>query len=259
MIVTYSSLKGGVGKTSLSILTATNLAARGKKVLFFDLDPNNSGSMFFLEGIVEDDIIEQKNVFHALSNNRIKDYVIPTKITNVDIVPSHLNIFKLRGIGVNELKKTLKEDNIEGYDYIVIDTAPTYDNIVINAIRAADIIITPFELTKFNITTTSFLRQSLYDDCPEKINSWYLLTNFWEDKLARFDTSAQTQFMNMFEKLFTNILTTKIPKAAITKNYVTTGEKIRLDSKQPVVKRLAEEMNKFCDMLTAEENQVMEF
>ena len=42
MIITYSSMKGGVGKTTNAILTAENLAARGFKVLYFDLDTNNS-------------------------------------------------------------------------------------------------------------------------------------------------------------------------------------------------------------------------
>ena len=51
MVITYSSMKGGVGKTTDSILTATNLAARGFKVLYFDLDPNNSGTMYFTAGI----------------------------------------------------------------------------------------------------------------------------------------------------------------------------------------------------------------
>ena len=46
MVITYSSMKGGVGKTTNAILTATNLAARGFKVLFFDLDTNNSGTMY---------------------------------------------------------------------------------------------------------------------------------------------------------------------------------------------------------------------
>ena len=119
MVITYSSMKGGVGKTTNAILTATNLATRGFKVLF----TNNSGTMYFtqgIEGII--DTIETHNVFESLSHNDIEKYGIHSRIENIDIVPSHLNIFKLRGIGYNEFQKTLRGYE-EKYDYVVIDTA----------------------------------------------------------------------------------------------------------------------------------------
>lgn len=73
MVITYSSMKGGVGKTTNAILTATNLAARGFKVLFFDLDTNNSGTMYFTQGIEGiTDTIESHNVFESLSHNDIE-------------------------------------------------------------------------------------------------------------------------------------------------------------------------------------------
>ena len=67
MIITFSSMKGGVGKTTNAILTAANLAARGFKVLYFDLDTNNSGTMYFTQGIEGiEETIETHNVFESL-------------------------------------------------------------------------------------------------------------------------------------------------------------------------------------------------
>ena len=84
MIITYSSMKGGVGKTTNAILTATNLAARGYKVLFFDPDTNNSGTMYFTQGIEEiNDTIETQNVFDSFSHNDIKRCSIPSRIKNI--------------------------------------------------------------------------------------------------------------------------------------------------------------------------------
>ncbi len=92
MVITYSSMKGGVGKTTGAILTATNLAARGFKVLFFDLDTNNSGTMYFTQGIEKiQDIIETHNVFESLSHNDIDRYAIQSRIERIDIVPRGLN------------------------------------------------------------------------------------------------------------------------------------------------------------------------
>lgn len=257
MTLTYSSMKGGVGKTTDSILTATNLAARGYKVLYFDLDPNNSGTMFFTSGIENiEEIIERCNVFESLSHNDIRNYAVPSRIENVDIVPSHLNIFKLRGIGYNELQKTLRDN---GYDYVIIDTAPTYDNIVINALIAADIILTPLEFSSFNLTTTKFLQRQIYDDCPQQAEKWYLLYSHWQEKLAVFETSKQSQFVKVFENNFQNILNVHIPQTSAADNYVQTDAKLSILSPLVGVKRLATEVNKLVNMLTGKDDEVEKF
>lgn len=257
MTLTYSSMKGGVGKTTDAILTATNLAARGYKVLYFDLDPNNSGTMFFTSGIENiEEIIERCNVFESLSHNDIRNYAVPSRIENVDIVPSHLNIFKLRGIGYNELQKTLRDN---GYDYVIIDTAPTYDNIVINALIAADIILTPLEFSSFNLTTTKFLQRQIYDDCPQQAEKWYLLYSHWQEKLAVFETSKQSQFVKVFENNFQNILNVHIPQTSAADNYVQTDAKLSMISPLVGVKRLATEVNKLVNMLTGKDDEVEKF
>ncbi|MCR5252568.1 MAG: AAA family ATPase [Treponema sp.] len=254
MIITFSSMKGGVGKTTNAILTATNLAARGFKVLFFDLDTNNSGTMFFTMGIEGiNDTIEIKNVFESLSHNSIDKYAIESRIKNIDIVPSHLNIFKLRGIGYNELQKTLRGYENK-YDYVVIDTAPTYDNIVINALLASDIILTPLKFSSFDFTTAKFLQKQLYDDAPNQVNKWYLLYSDWQQKFANFENAPQTQFVHYFEDNFTNILKIYIPRTEAASKY--TQQDLRLSTKSKTLtaaRNLAIEINKLINMLTGED------
>lgn len=254
MIITYSSMKGGVGKTTCSILTATNLAARGFKVLFFDLDTNNSGTMFFTQGI-EDiaELIETKNVFEALSHNNVGRYCIKSRIENIDIVPSHLNIFKLRGIGYNELQKTLKGYE-ETYDFVIIDTAPTYDNLVINALLAADMIITPIKFSSFDFTTSKFLEKQLYDDCPNQVGNWYLLYSDFQQKYMNFADAPQTQFVRYFEQNFNNILNVHIPRTNAASDYTQMDKKISTRTKSLIpARQLAIEINKLVNMLTGED------
>lgn len=254
-IIASVSMKGGVGKTTLSILIAKNLAARGYKVLYFDLDPNNSGTMHFtvgIDGIAE--TIELKNVFEALSHNSIKGYTIPSNCQKIDIVPSHLNIYKLRGIGYNELAKTLR--NCTEYDYVVIDTAPTYDNIIINALTAADVILTPLHFSSFDLTTTHFLQKQIYDDVPQKINNWYLVYTAWEEKFTKFASSMQMQFVSAFESQFSNILDIHIPTTPAAKNYTQiTGAKVSVNDSAIGSRRLATEINKLCNMLTGSSDE----
>ncbi len=254
MIITFSSMKGGVGKTTDAILTATNIAARGFKVLFFDLDTNNSGTMFFTQGIDGiTDLIELKNVFEALSHNDFEKYSVTSRIENIDIIPSHLNIFKLRGIGYNELQKTLKGYESK-YDYIVIDTAPTYDNLVINALLASDIILTPLKFSSFDFTTAKFLQKQLYDDAPGQVEKWYLLYSDYQQKFANFENAPQTQFVKYFEENFTNILDIYIPRTDAASKYTQMDLKISTTSKvSTTAKNLAIEINKLVNMLTGED------
>lgn len=256
MIITFSSMKGGVGKTTNAILTATNLAARGFKVLFFDLDTNNSGTMYFTQGIENiTDTIETRSVFEALSHNEIERYKIPSRIENIDIVPSHLNIFKLRGIGYNELQKTLKGYE-EKYDYVVIDTAPTYDNLVINALLASDIILTPIKFSSFDFTTAKFLQKQLYDDCPNQVDKWYLLYSDWQQKYAVFDESPQSQFVKVFESTFSNVLKIYIPRTNAASDYTQLDKKLSIKSKTSISARnLAIEINRLVNMLTGEDSE----
>ncbi len=253
------NMKGGVGKTTNSIMTANCLAGRGLKVLFLDCDPNNSATMYYTSGIEGiKDKIERQNVFEVLSHNTIEGYTIPSKIKNVDIIPSHLNIYKLRGIGYNELQKTLR--TVQDYDFAVIDSAPTYDNIVINSLIAADIILTPIRFTFFDYTTICFLQKQIYDDAPAQIDKWYLLYSDWVQSYARFPDSLQSQFVELFESTFQNILDVHIPRTLIAQNY-TQVEGFSVSTQSHVVgsKRLALEFNKLCNMICGEENNVEKF
>ena len=109
-VVTFSSLKGGVGKSTCAILCATNLTTRGHKVLVLDLDRNNSATMFFTAGIenIENEIAS-KNMFEALSHNSINNYIILSRIENIAIVPSSLHLPKIRTLGFNELRKSMTD------------------------------------------------------------------------------------------------------------------------------------------------------
>ncbi len=63
MVVSFSSVKGGTGKTSLCIHVANYCAAAGYKVLVIDFDIQNSLSFYYLDEIFAAD---RKNLALAL-------------------------------------------------------------------------------------------------------------------------------------------------------------------------------------------------
>lgn len=254
MVITFSSMKGGVGKSSDAILFANNLAARGNKVLFFDMDTNNSSTIYYCMGIANE--FPTQNVAEALAHRTTEGYTVQSRIPNVDIVPSSLRLFDIRTIDFHALKKSLPTNK---YDFIIIDTAPTYDNLVMNALYAADYIFTPVQLDFFNLTTTRFLRSHLYEELPEQVNKWYLFYTFWQDNLAAFPESIQSQFAKYFESEFDNILDIQIPKTPATQKYTQTDEKVSINSKMIGSRRLAIAFNNLANMVTGSTNDVEKF
>ena len=249
MVITFSSLKGGVGKSTNAILVATNLAARGKKVLFYDTDTNNSGTMYFTTGIENiNELIEEKNVFESMSHHKLVGYTFPSRIPNVDICPSHLNIDMLRGYGQNELRKTFNTEH--DYEYIIVDTAPHYDNILISALTASDLILTPIEFNYYNLTTTRHLESRFYDDCETKIDNWFLMYSRWIEQYAKFPNSLQSQYAKVFEDAYSNrILDVRIPQTSAAVNYTQTDKAISIHSSIKGEQRLATEINHLCNMI----------
>ena len=62
MVITVSSIKGGVGKSSVVILLANNLASRGHKVLVIDMDLNNSATLYYTAGLKDAETISARTL-----------------------------------------------------------------------------------------------------------------------------------------------------------------------------------------------------
>ncbi len=142
------SLKGGVGKTTLSVLLSTALSELGASVGLLDLDLNNPGTHHLL-GIKPNDIsiIEEKGV---------KPYRIP----GLNISYATITIYTrdkagmLRGI--ERLDATLELLAITNWgqlDYLIIDTGPGMGDEVLGLLRLLK------EPEPLIVTTPSLLSQ----------------------------------------------------------------------------------------------------
>lgn len=252
MVITFSSMKGGVGKSTDAVLLANNLAARGFKVLFFDMDTNNSSTIYYTLGMADE--FPTQNVAEALTHRTTEGYTVKSRIKNIDIVPSSLRLFDIRSIDHHALKKTLPDDG--KYDFVVIDTAPTYDNLVMNALYAADCIFTPVQLDFFNLTTSRFLRAHLYDELAEQVGKWFIYYTFWQENLAPFPHSIQSQYAAVFESEFDNILKDiQIPKTPATTKDTQTDAKVSVRSQMLGSQRLAVAFNRLANLVTQTEAQ----
>ncbi|MDR1362661.1 MAG: ParA family protein [Spirochaetaceae bacterium] len=200
-VIVFVNNKGGVGKTRYTIMTANCLAAAGYRVLVTDMDFNNSSSYYYLdeEGMAKS---IKSNIKAALSDegNRLYDFTLPTIRKNVEIIASSRDLSDLRAVNEKRLKNMITTLNGE-YDFMIIDSQPSYDNLTLNAINAGDIIITPVlkDLDSFN--AAAFLRRKLETE-TSKLPNWYVTINGYNKRYEEAAGGRQKEYVEEFQKAF---------------------------------------------------------
>ena len=159
MAITFvvANQKGGIGKTT----TATTLAGiLGKKykTLLIDADPQGNSSATY-----QAKIKDQATLYDVMvDSDRIPLEEAVQHLENGDIVASDPLLIKAEKLldgdveGLYRLKDAIEE--LEGYDYIIIDTAPSLNVILYNSLIAADEVIIP-------VTADAYSMQGLQQLC----------------------------------------------------------------------------------------------
>lgn len=143
--------KGGCGKTTSSINLAAGLAYAGRKVLLIDLDPQGNSTIGL--GVQTEN---RQTIAELLCQEdcEVKDIIQETYIKGLSILPSDVSLavadVKLAQIQAKEFVLRSKLQGVN-FDYIIIDTSPTFGTLLTNAVLAADHIILPVGLDYFNL------------------------------------------------------------------------------------------------------------
>ena len=162
VVVTVANMKGGVGKTTLSILLVHYLARLDKRVLLIDADPQGTASIhagdkllndmgipskglpFILEKFLREDGISQDVVernIHVVSHTPDETfYLIPNFISSLKYD------LELQSKGYHAIlfKKILKELPFD-VDVTVIDASPYFNSFVFSSLAIADTLVVPVE------------------------------------------------------------------------------------------------------------------
>ena len=157
-VFVVANQKGGIGKTT----TATNLAgilSKRAKTLLIDADPQGNSSSTYQAQIK--DVATLYDVMIDSDKLPIDEAI--QHLENGDIVASDPLLSKAQKMldgdveGFYRLKDAI--DELDGYEYVVIDTAPSLNVIMYNCLIAADEVIIP-------LTADAYARQGisqLYD------------------------------------------------------------------------------------------------
>jgi chromosome partitioning protein len=117
MVITFLNLKGGCGKTTLSIHVASTLALAGKKVMLIDAD-------------------EQMSSVHW-AETRDKD-----------------PIFTVTGIPSNTIHKQIKLMQND-YDFIIVDGPPRTSSVSRSCVVASDLVLIPVTPSPYDVWAAS--------------------------------------------------------------------------------------------------------
>ncbi len=138
--IVISNRKGGSAKTT----TAVNLAkilSRNHSVLLIDFDTQGHASI----GVGNDPVDEVQGVHSIFSGGTLSHTFVPTYIHNLTLSPASefFDVYEyadLRGVLTNRFKR---EKIADFFEYVIIDTPPTFDALLKNSLEVADAVVIP--------------------------------------------------------------------------------------------------------------------
>ncbi|NFN18968.1 chromosome partitioning protein ParA [Clostridium botulinum] len=189
-VISVINMKGGVGKTTLSIGMADYLSERGHSVLLIDADPQFNSTQAMLDTYkmrgYEDleseanyynvEILPnektiyklftlQTNMTHVYSTPKADELIVNLK-ENLDILCGDLSLVLVNKVSDHTFVKRIRnfiDDNVlkEKYEYIIIDCPPTLTIYTDSALMASDYYLIPNRIDRYSIVGIDSLQQAV--------------------------------------------------------------------------------------------------
>lgn len=178
-VVSLINMKGGVGKTTLAVGLAWELAARNR-VLLVDIDPQFNATQWLVNADTYLDWLKNKhtilNVFQPQGSSATsgphtrpteRTTLIPVKhgTRTLFVLPSALDLMKLDAAprGTENRLRVFIEKIRTNFDYILIDCPPTASLFSYSAFLASDAYLVPVKPDPLSVLGLPLLSKAMQD------------------------------------------------------------------------------------------------
>lgn len=145
-IICLAQSKGGTSKTTTAINLAACLVQNGYKVLAVDTD--QQASLTVSLGINPSDNPKSMRALLTEINTKPSDILVHTQ-ENIDLLPANVDLslveFYMPAVGRERVLDKKLRPFSKNYDFVVVDTPPSFAITTLNAMAASDYILVPFQ------------------------------------------------------------------------------------------------------------------
>ncbi|MCH8993525.1 MAG: AAA family ATPase [Chloroflexi bacterium] len=139
-VITVFGAKGGIGKTTIATNLATALVQiTNSNVALVDMDTRFGDVAIMMDVAVEQSIADLARQIDELNRESIKDALTKHQ-TGVAVLPAPLHPTEWRNLTPQHIEKIV-DLLAQGYDYIVIDTPGTFNEIIAATLELGDLIL----------------------------------------------------------------------------------------------------------------------
>ncbi|MGN7355215.1 ParA family protein [Paenibacillus amylolyticus] len=218
-IISFINMKGGVGKTTLSIGVADYLAnvhEEKKKILIIDVDPQFNATQALLDAYYSGDyfadVLPLEKTINKLFRPQVdfregyssptKDSLIISLTENLDIICGDLNLVLANKSSdythVKRLRRFINDNRLrEIYDLIIIDCPPTLTIYTDSALLASDYYLIPNRIDRYSIIGILSLQKAIRNLTREEekeLNCIGLVYTMREDTLSQKQERMKASF-----------------------------------------------------------------
>lgn len=187
-IIAVSLSKGGVGKTTTAVNLAAGLADSGKKVLAIDLDTQGQLG----KALGQD---TPYTLAHLVEGSVGVDDVIVNARPNLWIIAGGRQLAELkRDIARKDIRPEMTlAEALDGYDsaydFVILDTAPSWDVLNVNALFYAQEVMVPISMEVLSIQGLGEFHQSVtgIQRYHEELELKYVVPTFYDRRVRKSD------------------------------------------------------------------------
>ena len=194
-VIAVANQKGGVGKTTTAVTLASGLAFSKYKTLIIDLDVQGHVAKAF-------NLNKGNGLYHWIVKSEPLENIIVSPQPDLDILTGGketLDVVQFIEKISFQRERYLRDKFAElQYDVIIMDAAPNFSMLQINAFTASDIVIIPTKLSTFDSDGLSETIKTLTEVAKAgySLQRFGILATFFD----RTTQETRTQFTQLVEK-----------------------------------------------------------